>query len=315
MGGVSALRYRADTQVGPYTNDNNPVYRQTWRKKSLRRSNLDVKGSYSFHFPLDFVPWLEKQRRNAREADARRRPRADDVAGLQGHAGGEALDRSRNVEDHVARIAILHTFAVYPADEAQAVRVGQRALMDNPRADRAEGIESFAFEPLPVAPLQVARGHIEADGVSEDVVENLVFGYVAPFFTNNNRQFHFVIQAGRRLVMDHFPLVANHRRRWLGKKYRCLRRVDGYLTRSRPFVDMFLVVDSQADHVLSRPGYRRQEPHPSELDRCADARELAQTCRISRGHILRRLLGQIERLSPALDKFLHAVQKRRRSAP
>src|SRR5215218_4507695 len=74
---------------------------------------------------LDHVARLEEFGRVAREADALRRAGGDYVARFECQAGGEAGDHRRDVEDQLARAAVLLGLAVDAQGDAQVVRRAQ----------------------------------------------------------------------------------------------------------------------------------------------------------------------------------------------
>ena len=119
-------------------------------------------------------PGFRYLRRIEADADAGRRAGGDDVARLQRDAGGERLDDGRNVEDQQRSIGVLAQLAV---DAAADRRVGQMSISSarhRPGAHRAEGVLRLADQPLAVAALQVAGGHVVDDGVAPDVVEGVL---------------------------------------------------------------------------------------------------------------------------------------------
>src|SRR6185295_9253195 len=116
--------------------------------KKLRSYDLDLQRPDAFDLALHFVTRFEKHGRDAREANARGRSGANDVARLKRHPGREAFDGCRNIKDHVASVAVLHDLAIDSANQANLLRIRQRALMHNPRTERTEGVERFSLAPL-----------------------------------------------------------------------------------------------------------------------------------------------------------------------
>src|SRR4029453_1763271 len=192
----------------------------------LGRDDLDLKDADSFDVPFDLVPRFQKHRRHAGETDARGSARADHIARLQGDAGGKIFDDRSNIEDHVAGIAVLHDLAVDAADQADLLRIGEGALVNDPRPHRAEGIERLSFEPLTMLALQLASGHIQADGVAEYIVVGFVFGNITAFFADDPRQLDFPVELRGDFVVYDFAHLTDYGGCRLGEIDRPFRILD-----------------------------------------------------------------------------------------
>src|SRR4051794_36693725 len=92
--------------------------------------------------PFDLAPHdvarLEKARRLAAGADARRRAREDDVPGEERQDRRELADDPWHREHHVRRAAVLHELVVHPATEREVVAVRELIGRDQAGTDRTE---------------------------------------------------------------------------------------------------------------------------------------------------------------------------------
>src|SRR3989338_7244661 len=180
--------------------------------------------------------------------------------------------------------------------------------MDDPRPERTVGIEGLALEPLAVLALQVARGHVEADRVAEDIIVDLFFGDVSPLPAHDHRQLDLVIELLRRLVVHDFSEMADYRGGRLGEKNRRLRVLELYGAGPGPFLDVLLVIHAEKNDVLSRPGDRREDLNLVEIPQGAGAAKLFEPFAILLADIAGRLFCRAERLASSLDEGLHAFE-------
>src|SRR3546814_15837727 len=81
------------------------------------------------------------------QADARRGPGGDDVAGLERHELRNIGDDLGDGAVHRFRMAVLHALAVDRQPPGEVLRVAGSVGGDKPRADRAEGQETLALVP------------------------------------------------------------------------------------------------------------------------------------------------------------------------
>jgi len=88
------------------------------------------------------------------------------------------------------------------------------------RARLQEGPLS-ADEALTLA-LQLARGHVETDRITEYVIVGFVFRYIAASSAYHDGQLDLPVEFGRAFMIDHFALLADYGGRRLGEKNRPL---------------------------------------------------------------------------------------------
>ena len=105
-----------------------------------------------------------------------------DGAGRE-HVAGAVAERRVVAEDlrdrhgHAARVRLLADLAVDAQRHGQVVRIGDLVGRDDPRAERAEGVDRLAEREdarAHLAPLDVARGDVVEDHVAADVVGRLL---------------------------------------------------------------------------------------------------------------------------------------------
>jgi hypothetical protein len=139
------------------------------------------------------------------------------------------------------------------------LRVGHGAFVHDPRAERAQCIERFAFEPLAVDALELAGGHVEADRVTKNVVVGFRLRNVAAFFADDHGELDFPVEFVGNLVLDDFAELTDHGSRRLGEENRIVGIFNFQLTRACAFVDMLAVIDAEHDAIFSRRGNRRND--------------------------------------------------------
>ncbi len=98
----------------------------------------------------------------------------DEIAGLEGHGGGDVAEELGDGEDEIARGTLLLDHTVKAGDDGDwgADFIFESAgvnLVGDDGADGTEGIEAFATGPLAVRLLYVASG----DVVDADVAANI----------------------------------------------------------------------------------------------------------------------------------------------
>src|SRR5439155_13897074 len=107
---------------------------------------------------------------------ARRRPRVDEVAGLEAVELRQVGDLLGHRPDHFREIGALALLAVHPEPEGAFGRMPDSAGRRE-RAARCRFVEVLAEIPGPpvVLPplLQVAARHVEADAIAEDMIVGL----------------------------------------------------------------------------------------------------------------------------------------------
>lgn len=129
-----------------------------------------------FDFGFDDVAVLQEGGRVLGKTNAGRGSGQDDVAGVQGHALGQIIDDGGNIKDHVSGGGFLTGFTIDAAADTEIQRKGQRAFVNNGWAQRAEGIQGFAFIPLRMLFLEVSGGDVIGDGVTKNVGFSVRFG-------------------------------------------------------------------------------------------------------------------------------------------
>src|SRR5512135_143157 len=113
---------------------------------------------------------LQINRRLLAEAHARRRAGEDHIARLQTHETADVGHKLGHGENHVARRATLHEFAVYAEAQRQILRIRDLVACGEKRPEWREGVSALALEALPAAiELKVALGKIDADAVAQHV--------------------------------------------------------------------------------------------------------------------------------------------------
>src|SRR5688572_1828011 len=100
-------------------------------------------------------------------ADTGGRAGGDDVSRHERHVVTAIRHELLHPEDHRARIAALHPFAVHVEPHFQTLRIRDFVARDEPRPQRPEGIAALALVPL--------RG-LELEGALRDVVGEAVAG-------------------------------------------------------------------------------------------------------------------------------------------
>src|SRR4029078_12421559 len=106
--------------------------------------------------------------------------------------GHELGDR----EDHVARRAALPGFAVDGKAHRQCLRIGDLVPRREIRTERRECIRALALEALTATiELEVALGEVDADAISEHVIERLAFRDVDARLADDDSQFDFPVDA------------------------------------------------------------------------------------------------------------------------
>src|SRR4029079_6664708 len=95
--------------------------------------------------------------------------------GFERHGLADERDEGRDLEQQIARAAVLTKFAVYARHNAQVAGVDAG---DEVRPKRRERIEALATHPLVVV-TRVAGGNIVATQIAKHVTERVGLGYFA----------------------------------------------------------------------------------------------------------------------------------------
>ena len=83
-----------------------------------------------------------------RHSHAGRRSGQDEIARLEGHTRGQHRNLFGGVEDHLARVGILHERVVDPELEPEIVWIGQIIGRYDPGPQRAGAVEALLAEPI-----------------------------------------------------------------------------------------------------------------------------------------------------------------------
>ena len=184
----------------------------------------------------------------------------------------------------------------------EGLRVRELVCRDENRAHGAEGVERLALEPLIVALLEIARGHVIDHGVAEDVFEGFVERDVPPAGADHHRQLDLVVELLGHRVVDHVVARPDHRRAGLGE-------VDGVLRHGGAALGGVVgVVAAEAEDV---PGGRRDGSQKANALEGIGEPALGQ---LLDGLLIRQPLAvlpslarDIERRLTALDQLQHGA--------
>jgi len=116
----------------------------------------------------------------------------DDVAGEQGHVGGNECDQIVAIEDELAGVGILTELTILKKLDGEVVRVD---LGFHIRAERGEGVKRFATGPLAFGLLNSAVANVLGGGITKNVAGGGGGRDVAAAPANDDGQFGFVISA------------------------------------------------------------------------------------------------------------------------
>src|SRR5690606_10568942 len=157
--------------------------RRGWRPRAnggrARRTADDVEeGADALDLHLDPIA-------GAQGTDTGRRPRGEEVSGLERHHPRDEGDQRGHRMDHVARVAVLAELAVHAAADRQAK--GIAPSLRDPRPDRAEGVEALGAREVLFPPLDVARGDVVEAGEAEDDGGDLRLGDVPAAAADHHR--------------------------------------------------------------------------------------------------------------------------------
>src|SRR5882724_1198569 len=133
-------------------------------------------------------------------ADTGRRAGEDQIARLEGEEAGEMADHLRNLPDELREIAVLPQLAVDLEPHRAGGRMTDRGGRHDFRA-RGGGLERLADLPWPTQllglGLQVAAGHVEADGIAVDAVERAFDRNVDAAAAERHHHLQLVMDIGR----------------------------------------------------------------------------------------------------------------------
>src|SRR2546423_7789919 len=150
-----------------------------WASGSVRGGcELVVHGADPFDVAEELIAGAQEPLRCAAPADARRRPREDQVAGEEREHARQVGDEDGNGEDEFAGLRLLHLLAVEQAPDLDVVGVGELVGGDEGWADGGEPGERLGQVVLLGSrrlELQVPFGKVLADGEPGDVAPAVTF--------------------------------------------------------------------------------------------------------------------------------------------
>ena len=164
-------------------------------------------------------------------------------------------------------VRVLAQLVVDPAADAEGLRVGHLVGRDQVGAERQEGVDRLAQQPLGGAELERARGHVVGAGVAGDVVEGGGLGHPAGPPADDHGQLGLVVDLLRLRGHEHVGAGTDDRVVVLREQDRLLGELLAGLA------GVVAVVEADADD-LARPGHRGQQP------------QLGQRARRAGGHAL-----------------------------
>ena len=129
--------------------------------------------------------------------DPGRRPRRDDVTGLEGEDGRQVLDLLPAREDHVVGRRVLAQFPVDPGAQAEAMGVTDLVRRHEPGPRRAVGVEGLPERPRRGPPLPVAHGHVVEDGEAGHHRGGVGGRHVPTAAADDHGQLALVVDLGR----------------------------------------------------------------------------------------------------------------------
>src|SRR5581483_5557812 len=162
----------------------NTIGENTYEAKSFAApaGSRDLRRQDSDALDLDLHDVAGLQGFAARGADAGRRAGQYQIAGMQGHAGGEMRDLFGDIKDHLASIGILFRDVVDPELDRQILRVGNVFGRHDPGTERTSAVEALLPDPVGLergrfahlrTARKVARREIVGDGVAGDVLKRV----------------------------------------------------------------------------------------------------------------------------------------------
>ena len=133
----------------------------------------------------------------AHTRDARRRACEYDIAILEREVLAHVLDEEGQLEDHVARVAVLFDDAVDGQAQLEVVHVAH-ALLGHERADGQRGVEAFGEQPrmalLLELVLDATRRHVEREHVAEHVAHRVLARYVLALLADDHAELELVVE-------------------------------------------------------------------------------------------------------------------------
>ena len=167
-------------------------------------------------------------------------------------------DETRNAEDELRGRGVLERLAVQPLHDAEAASVAQLRHRNDHGKHGQNVLEALRAEPLPVALLQVARGHVVRDAVAGDEPEGVGLGDPPSFGADDHRELGLSVHVGA-FRREHDRIAgADDRARELPEEEWFLGKLGALLE------GMVVVVETDADDLL---GLGHQLAAPSSCAR------------------------------------------------
>src|SRR5262249_13787578 len=113
------------------------------------------------------------------------------VAGIEGVEGRAPFDQLAAIVDQLLGTAALLDFAVDGNRERHVVRIGNLVGGDQPGPEHGIGVDRFTK----AAVFGTARGHVEANAVSDHVIERLLARDIAALLAEDDRKLDLVLVA------------------------------------------------------------------------------------------------------------------------
>ena len=208
----------------------------------------------------DGLAGFQEFRRLHAGADARRRAGGDHVARLERHEAADIADQVGDAEDHRLGVAGLHALAVDVEEHVEVLHVVDLVGGDQPRPERAEGRAALALGPLAAAlDLELALGHVVADGVAGDMGQRLGFVDVAAALADDDGKLDLPVGL-LRIARDHEVVIrAAEAARRLVEDDRLLR------DRRAGLLGVVDVVQADGDEIADRGDRRSDARAPGDL--------------------------------------------------
>ena len=234
--------------IGPIIDHRFPL-----RKNATRRSGSDSRapatsagddGVRQLADPVDLdrdgVTRLEQALWVAEDTDTRRRPRQDQVTGLERRRARRVADDLVDPEDQVGSRRVLEYLAVDDRANRERVRVAD-LRRGHERPDRAERVRGLAARPLPVGELEIPSRDVVCAEVTAYGLERVLLRHVLARRADDDAELRLVV-AFRDDGRDHDRVTRpDQRGRVLREEERRGRELDTLLLR------VVLVVEPDAD--------------------------------------------------------------------
>src|SRR4029450_7747145 len=223
-------------EIGEPDGDVQPAVDGGWSHRSPRDARVDELAD-ALDGRVDHLALLQIAPRRPHRADAGRRAREDEVAGLERAEARQERYQLRHREDHVGGARVLEPLAAHLAGDLEVVRIAKRIQRGNGRSDRPEAVERLAERELwrPVAELQLTLGDVLTGAVPGHHVERALRGDALHAPADHDHQLRLVIDVPRR--DRDVGAGAREAVRELREHHRCLRDLEAGLLGVRAVVE------------------------------------------------------------------------------